>query len=99
MLPEHVKLLRELAVNLEKVEKPILDEQTYEQFDQLIYEAMAENYLVHFFYYQNGKIKSFKGKVHSVDLLQRELKMIDMYANKQSLQFDYIVGMNKFDEN
>lgn len=36
MLPVHVKLLREYNESLDKVEKPVLDEQKYEEFNEVI---------------------------------------------------------------
>ncbi|MFF2286401.1 YolD-like family protein [Peribacillus butanolivorans] len=35
MLPEHVKLLREYNEGLDKVEKPVLDERKYEEFNEI----------------------------------------------------------------
>ncbi len=54
MLPEQ-ELLREYHESLQKLKKPILDEQKYEEFNEIICEAMAENRMLQFAYYRQGK--------------------------------------------
>ncbi|MEC1260406.1 YolD-like family protein [Bacillus swezeyi] len=76
MLPEHVELLREYHESLQKHEKPILDEQKYEEFNDIICEAMAENRLLQFAYYRQGEVKTLVGRIHYVDALKRELRIV-----------------------
>lgn len=67
MLPEHVKLLREYNKSLANVKMPILDEQKYEEFNEVICGAMEENITLQFTYYQKGEIKKLVGKIHYID--------------------------------
>ncbi|MDF1998786.1 MFS transporter [Peribacillus frigoritolerans] len=48
MLPEHVKMLREYDASYNKIPKPSLDEQKYEQFNEIVSEAMEMNNILEF---------------------------------------------------
>ncbi|MDN5385984.1 MULTISPECIES: YolD-like family protein [Bacillus] len=76
MLPEHVELLREYHESFQKLKKPILDEQKYEEFNEIICEAMAENSVLQFAYYRQGEVKTLAGRVHYADALKRELRIV-----------------------
>ncbi|WP_231105872.1 YolD-like family protein, partial [Bacillus licheniformis] len=44
MLPEHVELIKEYHEGLDKVKKPVLDEQKYDELNnKVIRDAMEEN--------------------------------------------------------
>lgn len=77
MLPEHVKMLREHQDGLNYGRKPELDEQRYEEFNEIICVAMEENRLLKFMYYQKGKIVELAGHVHYVDEIRKELRVMD----------------------
>jgi type II secretory pathway component GspD/PulD (secretin) len=77
MLPEHVKMLREHQDGLDYGRKPELDEQRYEEFNEIICVAMEENRELKFKYYQKGKIAELAGHVHYVDEIKKELRVID----------------------
>ncbi|MCM3210143.1 YolD-like family protein [Bacillus licheniformis] len=76
MLPEHVELLREYHESFQKIKKPILDEQKYEEFNEIICEAMAENRFLQFAYYRQGEVKTLAGRIHYADALKRELRIV-----------------------
>ena len=69
MLPEHVELIKEYHEGLDKVKKPVLDEQKYDELNnKVIRYAMEENKLLQFFFYQKReKIKELTG--HSIILI------------------------------
>lgn len=77
MLPEHVKMLREHQSGLDYDRKPELDEQRYEEFNEIICVAMEENRELRFKYYQKGKIAELIGHVHYVDEIKKELRVMD----------------------
>lgn len=77
MLPEHVKMLREHQDGLDYGRKPELDEQRYEELNEIICVAMEENRLLKFMYYQKGKIAELAGHVHYVDEIKKELRVMD----------------------
>ncbi|MFF5396426.1 YolD-like family protein [Peribacillus butanolivorans] len=91
MLPEHVKLLREYNEGLDKVEKPVLDEQKYEEFNEIICRAMEDNITLQFTYYQKGEIKKFLGNIHYIDGLKGELRIISHASEKCILKLANII--------
>lgn len=96
MLPEHVKLLREYNESLDKVEKPVLDEQKYEEFNEVICEAMEENMTLQFTYYQKGEIKKLVGNIHYIDQLKRELRIVDYLTKKHVLKLGDIIEIEQY---
>lgn len=85
MLPEHVKLLKEYNKNLKKVEKPILDEQKYEEFNEIMARALNENLILTFTYYEKGEVKKLRGNIHSIDYLKREMKINDQLLKLENI--------------
>ncbi|NPC93181.1 YolD-like family protein [Bacillus sp. WMMC1349] len=98
MLPEHVKLLREYQESLDKVEKPVLDEQKYQEFDEVICEAMENNRPLQFTYFQKGELKKLTGCIHYVDVLQRELRILSDTSQTFILKLDDMVDI-EYDSN
>ncbi|ASS91820.1 MAG: YolD-like family protein [Bacillaceae bacterium] len=96
MLPEHVKLLRKYNESLDKVEKPVLDEQKYEEFNEVICEAMEENITLQFTYYQKGEIKKLVGNIHYIDQLKRELRIVDYLTKKHVLKLGDIIEIEQY---
>ncbi|KAA6446966.1 YolD-like family protein [Bacillus swezeyi] len=93
MLPEHVELLKEYHESLDKVKKPVLDEQNYEELNEMICAAMEENKPLQFSFYQRGKIKELTGHIHYVDALKQELRIKSLSDEKHIIQLDDIVGI------
>jgi uncharacterized protein YdaL len=96
MLPEHVKLLREYNKSLAKVEMPILDEQKYEEFNEVICGAMEENITLQFTYYQKGEIKKLVGKIHYIDGLKKEVRIINLTSEKRILELGDIIEIEYY---
>lgn len=67
MLPEHVKMLRLLEQDSNKVPKPVLDEQEIEQIGNILMDSLNFTLDVKFSYWQSGYIKEFTGVVHRID--------------------------------
>lgn len=98
MLPEHVQQLKELATETKKMSKPLLDEQAYEQFDEIISEALDNKESLHFSYYKNGEIKTLQGKVNSVNLIEKHLQIVAEDAMDYELKLENIVAVEKMPE-
>lgn len=94
MLPEHVKLLREYNESLDKIEKPVLDEQKYEEFNEVVCGAMEKKMALQFTYYQKGEMKQLVGNIHCIDYLKGELRIGDNLAEKQILKLEDIIEIN-----
>lgn len=94
MLREHVKLLKEYKENLQEVDKPILDEQKYEEFNEVIARAEEENILLEFTYYQKGKIKKITGHINQVDHLNGVMFILDKALNHHKLKIEDVIEIN-----
>ncbi|WP_226671568.1 YolD-like family protein [Metabacillus litoralis] len=77
MLPEHVKLLRTWSETDMYQEKPELDEQQLEQFNEMIFHAMEEHVELIFTYYKNHFFHTCSGYVHYIDPIQQTLRIVD----------------------
>jgi len=95
MLPEHVKLLKEYNEGLLKVEKPILDEQKLQEFNEIICEAMKYNLSLQFTYYHKGAIKILVGRIYVVDGFQRELRIMGLTNDIQTLFLEDILEIER----
>jgi hypothetical protein len=75
ILPEHASALRELYVEQQKEEEPVLDEQTFEEFDWLIMRAIEEHKAVEMTYYSDGRKRVTRGHIVSQDRQERTVKV------------------------
>ncbi|WP_249599597.1 YolD-like family protein [Peribacillus frigoritolerans] len=98
MLPEHVKMLREYDASYNKIPKPSLDEQKYEQFNEIVSEAMEMNNILEFSYYFQGDIRQYIGNIHYFDVLKQDLRIIDQRAEKHFLKLENIIGISDYNE-
>ena len=94
MLPEHVKLLKEYNESLLKIEKPILDEQKLQEFNEIICEALKSNLPLQFTYYHKGAIKILVGRIHAIDSFQRELRIMGLTNDIQPLFLEDILEID-----
>lgn len=95
MLPEHVKLLKEYNESLLKVKKPILDEQKLQEFNEIISEAMKSNLPLQFTYYYDGVIKILVGRIQAIDSFQRELRIMALTNDIQTLFLEDILEIER----
>lgn len=91
MLPEHVKLLKEYNKNLKRIEKPDLDEQKYDEFNEIICRAIEENITLEFTYYQKGEVKKLTGNINNIDGLNRKIEILSSASNTHMLRLDNIL--------
>ncbi len=93
MLREHVEAILEWQKSLEKVKKPIIDEQQWEEFGQTIQEAMANNQRVKFTVWKDGFFEDVKGWVHSVDPQLKRIRIDIDEIDVDYIPFDVITGV------
>jgi hypothetical protein len=67
MLPEHVGMLRELKMNENNKSKPLIDEQQFEEMNDLIRFAIETNNSVIVTYYQEYDYKVVVGVIERYD--------------------------------
>ena len=84
MLPEHVQSLKNLLVDEEKIQKPILDEQEIEEIETIIREAMDRNQHLIFQIYDNGFMTYISGTTQYIDHINKKFRVRD---DKQQVHF------------
>lgn len=92
MLPEHVQVLRQTHADLEKIDRPLLDEQELEKLNRTLCEAMSGRKRITLSYYKNGYIEVSICCVEKLDPIERQLKISDLYGLSRHISFTDIVG-------
>ncbi|MCE4052042.1 YolD-like family protein [Bacillus sp. Au-Bac7] len=95
MLPEHVAAVKQELINLEKVKKPILDEDRLAEIEMLIHEGMEYNYLLEFKLFKKGFIESIIGHTHFIDYIKKEFRIKDKNDLIHKIPFQIIVDVQK----
>ncbi|WP_259347188.1 YolD-like family protein [Niallia taxi] len=95
MLPEHVAAVKQELINLEKVNKPILDEDGLAKIELLIYEAMEYNLPLEFKLLKKGYIESIIGHTHFIDYIKKEFLIKDKNDLIHNVPFQKIVDVQK----
>ncbi|MFV8830522.1 YolD-like family protein [Alkalihalobacterium sp. APHAB7] len=94
MLPEHVGMLRQWAADLDKVPRPELDEQEWQEFEITIRDAMSENNALTIKYWENGYYKTLVGRVHYVDMNGKQFRIVDEFDERYYVAFADIIAVN-----
>lgn len=95
MLPEHVAAVKQELINLNKVEKPLLNEDRLAEIEMLIHEAMEYNLLLEFKIFKKGFIESIIGQTHFVDYIKKEFRIKDKNDLIHHVSFQKIVDVQK----
>lgn len=95
MLPEHVQSLKELEMDDYKIEKPILDQQQYEELNSLILEAITNHTPLTFSYYSNNTIEVLTGKIDFLDEIKKEIYLIDTESKAKILKLENIIRIEE----
>jgi len=93
MLPEHVQSLREALIDENKIRKPELDEQTIEEFEMTILEAMEFNTPIVLEIFENGYKNSLKGTVHYINHLKSQLILQDEKGYFHHIPFNKLINI------
>ncbi|MGM0803517.1 MAG: YolD-like family protein [Bacillota bacterium] len=96
MLPEHVKLLRELEDTHYLIEKPILDEDKISEINQTLYVAMEFNKPLEFTYFNYGKLNKVNGQVHCISELTKELRIVDRGGEVVKIKFEELIDVYEY---
>lgn len=92
-LPEHKKLLRKADNDYYKSEKPILDELQIEEIEQRLSESLSNQSLLTITTWKDGFFNSYVGYVTKVDILNKQIKIIDELEHSTTLDFIEIVNV------
>lgn len=94
MMPEHIKSLRGFIDTLDKVERPILDNDQLEEMNNVIDEALEYKKELVFTYYKSGDIKLFVGFIHSIDEIKKEIRITDEFGDNLNLKYEDILRVD-----
>ncbi|WP_243290152.1 YolD-like family protein [Bacillus sp. FJAT-47783] len=93
MLPEHVKILRDWMKEDGYEEKPELDEQKLEQFNELIYQSLKQRCELQFTYYAERTFHSVRGRVVNITPIHRTIRIEQKEKGERELKIDSIVDI------
>jgi hypothetical protein len=87
-MPEHVKMLGELRTDYHRQAKPQLDGYQYDEIDECIAEALADNKPVKVTTWANGFTADIYGRIDDVDPITKQLRI-----EGQRVRFADIIGV------
>ncbi|MCM3024615.1 YolD-like family protein [Heyndrickxia ginsengihumi] len=97
MLPEHVEMIKQINIDLEKQEQPILDEDKIQELETRISYSLQYHLPVDFKIWIDGFEQHISGYVQSIDHVQRKFKLRDMNDNVKYINFSEIVDIRIMD--
>lgn len=98
-MPEHVKMLRELKSDYQKISKPILDESQIEDFEQKLCMALESRQEVNITTWESGFFREFKGFLQKLDQWNRTILLEEENGCLTTIFFNQIVGVELLEEN
>ncbi|MED3656289.1 YolD-like family protein [Heyndrickxia sporothermodurans] len=93
MLPEHVKMLKDMSVDLKRRDKPILDEYQIQEFEERLKYAQKFKLPVEFSIYEHGFIKEIVGRIIKMDSLEKKIKIKAINDNIEYVDFNQITNV------
>ncbi|MGX9952355.1 YolD-like family protein [Bacillus subtilis] len=87
ILPEQREALLNRKKQVQKIEKPILDEYQLEEMARVICEAMEFNSVLVIGIYRDGFIEEVTGHVHYIDEVKQRLHMKDLKGDTNFISF------------
>ncbi len=90
MLPEHVKLLKDMEIDFNRVKKPNIDEQGWEQINETLHIAIEYNLPLIFTLWIDGFFEEIEGAVHFIDLINRKIHVVDLSGDVHKIKFNAI---------
>lgn len=97
MLPEHVKMLKQLIKEEDYVAKPELDEQQLELLQDKIDEAMEFASVITVSYHEDHANKSIVGRICRLDIERRHLYMMDKAEKITRISLEDILDIEALD--
>lgn len=91
ILPEQRAALLNRKREVQKIEKPILDEYQLEDMARTICEAMEFNSVLVIGIYRDGFIEEVTGHVHYIDEVKQKLHVKDLKGDTRFIAFDSLI--------
>ncbi|MGR2781025.1 YolD-like family protein [Bacillus subtilis] len=93
ILPEQRAALLNRKREVQKIEKPILDEYQLEEMARTICEAMEFNSVLVIRIYRDGSIEKITGHVHYIDEVKQKLHVKDLKGDTLFISFYSVVSL------
>lgn len=97
ILPEQRAALLNRKREVQKIEKPILDEYQLEEMARTICEAMEFNSVLVISVYRDGFIEEVTGHVHYIDEVKQRLHVKDLGGDTNFTVLDCIVSVRLYE--
>lgn len=92
-MPEHIKMLRELGNDYQKVPRPQLDEDQIEVMEQLFSESLGSQTILEVTTWKNGFFTVRIGYIKKIDTLNKKVVIIDEFDTPISIDFYNITNV------
>ncbi|MFW0909601.1 YolD-like family protein [Bacillus altitudinis] len=93
ILPEHNEALRQLHLAKQKIERPVLSEEQFAEFEFVISSAVSEDLPLEFDLYNDGFIREVNGRVVYVDHIRKEFRVKDKCGDTNFVKFADILNV------
>lgn len=93
MLPEHVEKLKEMWREMEKMDKPILDEQALEEMNGQLLQAKKFCLPVLLKIYKDGAIQSFQGEIIDVCPQDHCITFKQIEGSEKNIAFEDMISI------
>ncbi|MBO3634458.1 YolD-like family protein [Bacillus subtilis] len=93
ILPEQRTALLNRKKQVQKIEKPILDEYQLEEMARVICEAMEFNSVLVISVYRDGFIEVVTGHVHYIDEVKQRLHMKDLKGDTNFINLSSMINV------
>ncbi|MDQ0270700.1 YolD-like family protein [Cytobacillus purgationiresistens] len=97
-MTEHVAELKMLREELEKCEKPLIDEYQRVEFDEQVAYAMEYNMPLRLSTWLGGFITDTVGRVHYFDAIQQQLRVITLMGEQTRVSMADVVDVEIIDD-
>jgi hypothetical protein len=92
MMPEHNKLLRNLAEEQNRIDKPILDEYELEEINQKLILAFEDKLPVKIKVFSSGYVEVLEGLILKLDPINKSLRL-ETKDGLKTIKFDDILSV------
>ncbi|MCY7983336.1 YolD-like family protein [Bacillus inaquosorum] len=97
ILPEQRAALLNRKKQVQKIEKPILDEYQLEEMARVICEAMEFNSVLVIRVYRDGYIEEVTGHVHYIDEVKQRLHVKDLKGDTNFITFESLLTVGAYE--
>lgn len=91
MMPEQIESLKDLYTDLERVEKPQIDNQQWEEINEVLHTAIEYHLPVVFTLWIDGFFEDVEGVIHYINEVKKMVHAVDINENVHRIKFESII--------